>query len=328
MEGDRPTGVLLINLGTPEAPTPRKLRPYLREFLGDPFVEFGPPKPVWWMILNLIVLPFRPRKSAAMYQKVWTDEGAPLTVFSLGQQRALAAKLGESFRVEFGYRYGEPSIATAMSRLANQKCQHVVVIPLFPQDSSSSYGTSVKDLERVIEGWGRSPAPSVTIVEPFFDDPGYIRAMAKRIKDATAKPVEHYVFSFHGIPVSFIERGENYQRHCEATSAALAKELGLSPNDWTLAYQSKFGKAEWLSPATADLIAELGTKHRRILVACPGFLADCLETIEEIGILNADIFREHGGEELVLAPALNDSPEWVEAMARMVRDRTIAGVAA
>jgi ferrochelatase len=326
---EQPTGVLLINLGTPEAPTARKLRPYLREFLGDPFVEFGPPKPVWWMILNLIVLPFRPRKSAAMYQKVWTDEGGPLTVYSRGQREGLEADLGENYRVEFGYRYGEPSIATAMSRLASQKCRQIVVIPLFPQDSTSSYGTAVKDLERVLQGWASWPTPEVTIVEPFFDDPGYIRALASRIKEAsTENPVDHYVFSYHGVPVSFIERGENYQRHCEATSAALAKELGLSRDDWTLAYQSKFGKAEWLTPATADLVAELGEKHRRVLVACPGFPADCLETIEEIGILNAQIFRDHGGKELVLAPALNDSPEWLEVMARMVRDRTAAGVAA
>jgi ferrochelatase len=315
-----PTGVLLINLGTPAAPTPGHLRRYLREFLGDPFVDLGPPRPVWWLVLNLIVLPFRPRKSAALYQKVWTAHGGPLTVFSERQQHALAARLGDNFRVEFGYRYGEPSIATALSRLTEGGCRDVVTLPLFPQDSSAGYGTAVRDLERIIEGWARDDAPNVEIIPPYYDDPGYIRALAARIREAEAgKDIDHYVFSYHGLPLSFIERGEPYAKHSEATSEALADELRLDPNEWTLAYQSKFGRAEWLTPATIEVVADLGTKHKRILVATPGFPADCLETIEEIGMLNANAFRESGGEELVLSPAVNDSPEWVEVMAGMVQ---------
>lgn len=314
------TGVLLINLGTPLAPTSKHLRRYLREFLGDPFVDLGPPKPVWWMILNLIVLPFRPRKSAAMYQRVWTSHGSPLTVFSRRQQQALARELGDDFRVQFGYRYGEPSIATAMARLSKHGCDRVVVLPMFPQDSSAGYGTSVLDLERVLAGWAREDAPTVKIVPPFFNDPGYIAALAATISES-AREVhpDHYVFSYHGLPVSFIERGEHYRDHCVATSEALAAKLGLAVGDWTTAYQSKFGKAEWLTPATADLVAELGSKYRQILVATPGFPADCLETIEEIGMLAAETFHENGGDQLTLAPALNDSPAWVRAMADMVR---------
>lgn len=320
-----PTGVLLINLGTPEAPTPGDLRRYLREFLGDPFVELGPPKPVWWLVLNLIVLPFRPRKSAAMYRRVWTSRGGPLTIYSKRQTEALSRQLGDGYRVEFGYRYGEPSIATALSRLSEDGCRRIVVLPLYPQDSSAGYGTSVRDLERIIDGWATEDAPEVEVLSPYFDDPGYIRALATRIREtAGSREIDHYVFSYHGLPASFVERGEPYAKHCEATSEALAAELGLSPNDWTHAYQSKFGRAEWLTPATADVVADLGTKHKRILVATPGFPADCLETIEEIGMLARDSFKENGGEELLLSPALNDSPEWVEAMAGMVRESAAA----
>jgi ferrochelatase len=170
-----PTGVLLINLGTPVAPTPGHLRRYLREFLGDPFVDLGPPKAVWWMVLNFIVLPFRPRKSAAMYQKVWTAHGGPLTIFSERQQRALAERLGDDYRVEFGYRYGEPSIATALSRLYEDGCRDVVAIPLFPQDSSAGYGTAVADLARIVEGWASDDAPTIEVVTPYFEHPGYIQ---------------------------------------------------------------------------------------------------------------------------------------------------------
>lgn len=314
------TGVLLINLGTPAAPTSRHLRRYLREFLGDPFVDLGPPKPVWWMVLNLIVLPFRPRKSAAMYQRVWTSHGSPLTVFTRRQQQALARELGDEYRVQFGYRYGEPSIGTAMSRLVKHGCGRVVVLPMFPQDSSAGYGTSILDLQRVLAGWARDDAPQVKIVPPFFDAPGYIGSLAATISGSAGEfRPDHYVFSYHGLPVSFIERGEPYAEHCEATSKALAAKLGLQDAEWTTAYQSKFGKAEWLTPATADLVADLGSKHRRILVATPGFPADCLETIEEIGMLAAETFQDSGGDELRLAPALNDSPEWIRAMAGMVR---------
>lgn len=315
-----PTGVLLINLGTPQAPTSKYLRRYLREFLGDPFVDLGPPKPIWWMVLNLIVLPFRPRKSAAMYERVWTSHGSPLTVFTRRQQQALARELGDEYRVQFGYRYGEPSIATAMARLVKHGCDQVVVLPMFPQDSSAGYGTSVLDLKRIVAGWARDDAPEVKIVPPFFDAPGYIGSLATTISEPAREfRPDHYVFSYHGLPVSFIERGEPYAEHCEATSKALAVKLGLRDGEWTTAYQSKFGKAEWLKPATADLVADLGSKHRRILVATPGFPADCLETIEEIGMLAAETFQDGGGDELQLAPALNDSPEWIKAMADMVR---------
>lgn len=318
-----PVGVMLINLGTPEAPTPKHLRRYLREFLGDPFVDLGPPRPIWWFILNFIVLPFRPRKSAEMYKRVWTNEGAPLTVFSRRQERALANELGEGFRVELGYRYGQPSIANALSRLIDQGCKRVVAIPLFPQDSSASYGTSVRQLERVLAGW-KGRVPVVEVIPPFFDLDGFVRALGIQIREAAKdRDVEHYVFSYHGVPRSFIEKGEPYDEHCKATSRALASELGLSQEQWTHAYQSKFGRAEWIKPPTDQVIAGLGSKFSRILVACPGFPADCLETIDEIGSEAAHLFKEHGGEELILAPGLNDSPEWVKTMAEMVRAEVV-----
>lgn len=317
-----PIGVMIVNLGTPQAPTPRDLRRYLREFLGDPFVDLGPPRFVWWLILNLIVLPFRPRRSAAMYKRIWTDDGSPLTVFSRRQEQALARQLGPGFRVELGYRYGKPSIRTALSNLTTAGCERVVILPLFPHDSSSSYGTSALQVERVLSSWSQGVAPKVRLVAPFFDDPGYIRSVAQRVRETLqGGTVDHFVFSYHGIPVSFIERGEPYHDQCKATSAALAAELGLAEGQWTHAYQSKFGRAEWLKPATADVVASLGEKHRRILVACPGFPADCLETIEEIGMLAVETFREHGGDELLVAPSVNDSKEWVTVMADMVRSK-------
>ena len=310
-----PIGVLLINLGTPNSPSTRDVRRYLKQFLGDPYVDLGQPRAIWWLILHLIVLPFRPRKSAAMYQKVWTPEGAPLTVFSEKQKVALAAHLAEGYRVEFGYRYGEPSIKTSLSRLAQQGCKQIAVIPLFPQDSSSSYGTALKDLQSVLDRWGNG-APEVEVLPPFFDDPGYIRSLAGRVREAAQdRSVEHYVFSYHGLPVSFIERGEPYDDHCKTTSNLLADELGLSPEQWTHAYQSRFGRAEWLTPATADVVGELGSRYKTVLITCPAFPTDCLETVEEIGILAAETFHASGGEDLIVAPALNDSAEWISVLA-------------
>lgn len=196
------------------------------------------------------------------------------------------------------------------------------MLPLFPQNSSAAYGTSVREVHRILVKWARGDAPNVEIIAPFFDHPGYVRAVAERVREtAHDERAEHYVFSFHGLPVSFIERGEPYRDQCEATAKALATELGLGRDGWTLAFQSKFGRAEWLTPATANVVADLGTKHRCILVACPGFPADCLETIEEIGMLASDTFKANGGERLLLAPSLNDSPAWIRVMAEMIREK-------
>lgn len=307
-------GVLLVNLGTTDAPTPKAVRRYFREFLGDRMVIDRPPRPVWWLILNLFVLPRRPGKIAPLYEKIWMPEGAPLTVYTRRQRDALAARLGRP--VGFGMRYGNPSISSALAGLKAEGCDHVRVVPMFPQVSRSSWGTAVD----AVNAAARKANVEVSIVEPFFDHPAYIGALATLVQEEiTRGPADHFLFSFHGLPVRFgTQYGDPYEKHCNATAGALAAALGLSGGDWTLSYQSRFGREQWLEPVTANVIADLARTHPRIIVVTPGFPADCLETIDEIGNLGRESFLEHGGKELRLVSGLNDHPAWIESLASIL----------
>lgn len=327
MPGTSKTGILLVNLGTPSAPTPAAVRTYLREFLSDPrVVEI--PRIVWLPILYGIILTFRPAKSAAKYAQVWTPEGSPLAVHTARQAKLLAGLLGGRAKpnppvpVEYGMRYGAPSIATAFEKLRVTACTRIVVLPLYPQFSGSTTA-SVKDaLETHLKTLAEPP--QVSFIERFNTDPGYIEALAKRVQrhwaqhGRTSAPDSKLFMSFHGIPKRAVDRGDPYERECLETAALLAARLALRPDEWMATFQSRFGRAEWLQPYTEPTLIELAQRGlKRADVFCPGFPSDCLETLEELGIGAKQAFLEAGGKEFNLLSCLNEDGPWIEALAQM-----------
>lgn len=311
-------GVLLVNLGSPDAPEPDALRRYLREFLSDPRVVDWP-RWIWRPVLEGIILRTRPRKSAALYARVWTDDGSPLIVTTRAQAAALSERLGDALPVAVAMRYGEPSLEQGLAELRDQGCEHVLVVPLFPQYADATTGSVLARVSELLAG--RDDAPRWSALPAFPDHPGYIAALAQRAREAAAEfGPDHHVFSFHGVPERYVTRkGDPYAEHCQRTADALADALGLGPSDWTLAWQSRFGPERWLRPATDDVARELAPRAPRVLVSCPGFVAGCLETLDEIGRELAVTFREAGGEALQLVPAVDDSAPFVEALAELVR---------
>jgi len=311
-----PTGVILANVGTPAGPDPGSVRRFLREFLSDPDVV-ALPRVVWLPILHGLVLPLRGRSSARLYRRIWTSEGSPLFLFSRAQRNALAARLGGDFRVALGMRYGEPSLEAAVEELAAAGCARIVLLPLFPQESLATTGSVVRAVERIVRA--RAPSVELRSIRSFCEDAGYVRALAGRVRAArAAERVDHHVFSFHGLPKKSVERGDPYRDECERTARALARELDLPDGSWTLAYQSRFGRG-WLEPRVDDVARALAADGRSVLVATPGFAADCLETLEEIGIRLRETFEAAGGGQLIVVPALNDAADWIDALARVVR---------
>jgi len=314
-------GILIAQLGTPDAPTPRALKPYLREFLGDRRV-IETNRLAWWFILNFLVLPRRPRTSAALYRKVWTERGSPLLFYTEDQTRALQAALGETIKVEFGMRYGNPQASVALEKFRQAGVERLLIFPMFPQYSGATTG-SVHDA--VFEHYGQQRLiPALRFVPPYYKHPAYIEALATVARESIAampwKP-EKILISFHGIPKRYIENGDVYQHHAEETTRALTAALELGPADYELCYQSRFGKEEWLQPYTSDKLTELARSGvKRIAAICPGFTTDCLETIDEIGREAKEEFQEAGGEDLRLIPCPNAHPAWIEAMATIARE--------
>ncbi len=312
-------GVLLINLGTPAAPTARALRPYLREFLSDRrVVEI--PRPIWWLILNGIILTVRPKKSAEKYASIWTPEGSPLLVHTLRQtellREALRQRTPVPLVVEYAMRYGGPSVAQGMTRLREQGCTRVLALPLYPQYAASSAGSALDAVFRVL--LKTRNMPELRTVRHFHDHPGYIAALRQSVQSYWA---EHgrpdvLVMSFHGVPRRTLDLGDPYHCECQKTGRLLAEALGLTPAQYRVCFQSRFGRAEWLKPYTAETLKELGrTKTRRVDVICPGFVADCLETLEEIAMEGKAEFLNAGGGEYHYIPALNERPLWIQALA-------------
>lgn len=317
-----PVGVLAVNLGSPSAPTTEALREYLREFLSDRRVVTLPPL-VWQPILRAFVLPRRAPRSAALYRRVWTAEGSPLVAMGARQVAALQRRLGPGFRVRLAMRYGQPSIHEGLAELLAAGCAPLVLLPLFPQQAEATVG-SVRAAARAALS---RLAPDATLLDvPSWPaDPHYVAAVADRCRQAAAgQRIEHHVFSFHGLPRRAVDQGDAYADQCAATARALADALALAPEQWSLVWQSRFGPVEWLRPYADEAVPALAARHRRVLVACPGFLADCLETLDEIGHLLAERFRAAGGEALVLAPCANDHPRLIEALAGLV-ERATAG---
>jgi ferrochelatase len=318
-------GVLLVNLGTPDAPTPAAVRRYLAEFLADRrVVEI--PSFVWKPILHGVVLRVRPARSAAKYRLVWTPDGSPLAVHSARQRSLLLGYLGQRLKksglpadfcpVEVGMRYGTPSIASALDKLRAQDCERILVLPLYPQYSASTTATA---FDAVADYAGRARRmPGLRFVDCFHDDPGYIRALAQNVNDYWVKNgrPDRLVLSFHGMPRRTLDLGDPYHCHCQKTARLLAEELGLDRKQWTLSFQSRFGRAEWLKPYTAHTLAALGREGvSRVDVFCPGFVADCLETLEEIGIEGRATFLRAGGKAYHAIPCLNEHPLWIAALA-------------
>ena len=310
-------GVLLINLGTPEAPTPEAVRAYLKEFLSDPrVVEI--PRAVWLPILNFYILPTRPKASAARYAQVWTRDGSPLKIYTERQTLMLRGYLGDRLRaplaIDYAMRYGKPSIAERLATLKKAGCDRVLIVPLYPQYAASTTATAIDEVLGSLAGMRDQPA--IRTVRDFHDDPGYIGALAASVRDYWTKrgQPEILVMSFHGIPRRSIDLGDPYHAHCLATGRLLAAELGLGEAQYRITFQSRFGRAEWLKPYTAEVLAELGRAGATLDVVCPGFVSDCLETLEEIAIEGREIYTRAGGRELRYIPCLNDRHEWIAAL--------------
>lgn len=319
------TGVLLINLGTPAAPTPAALRRYLKQFLSDPrVVEL--PRLLWWPVLNLIVLNTRPKRSAEKYARVWTPEGSPLKVHTERQAKLLRGYLGQAGQgqvvIDWAMRYGEPSVASVLDRLKAAGCTRILVVPLYPQYSVS---TTASALDAVHAWLRRNPqAAGIDVLESFHADAGYIAALAAGIRAHWmdyGRP-DRLVMSFHGLPKASIARGDPYYGQCLESSRLLAAELGLTEKDYVVTFQSRFGPAEWLQPYTQPTLESLARGGlRRIDVVCPGFVSDCLETLEEIAIECRAAFLAAGGAEFRYIPCLNERHEWIAALAALVRRR-------
>ena len=324
--GDRRIGVLLAQLGTPDAPTPAALRRYLRQFLSDPrVVERN--RVLWWFILRLLVLPRRPRRSAALYQRIWTHDGSPLLVISRSQARGLEAELNrhepERFKVTLGMRYGSPSIASAVRELIDWGADRLLLFPLYPQYAGATTGSTYDEVFRQLARLRSVPA--LRVVPPYYAHAAYIDSLAQSVREAMTplpRPPDKIIISFHGIPQGMVDRGDPYASHCEATARSLAARAGWEDGTYLMAYQSRAGREPWLLPNTDETFVELArTGVRHLLVICPGFVADCLETIDEIGNVGLEQFRAAGGETLQLVAGLNDRPCWISAMTEIALEQ-------
>ncbi|HEX9799828.1 MAG TPA: ferrochelatase [Thermoanaerobaculia bacterium] len=321
-------GVLVSNLGTPEAPTARALRPYLRQFLSDRrVVEL--PRWKWLPILHLFVLTRRPKFSAGLYRKVWTAEGSPLLLTSRvqadGLRARLAARFGDEVRVALGMRYGRPSIAAALGELATAGCRRLLVLPLYPQYSAATTGSTCDAVFAELARWRW--VPGLRTIESYHDEPGYARALAATVRELWARDGEPdlLLMSFHGMPQRYFDSGDPYFCHCQKTARLVAEQLGLAPERWQVSFQSLFGKEEWLKPYTDKTVAALaGAGVRKLDVICPGFSADCLETLDEIDGLNREIFAHAGGERFRFVPCLNDRDDHLDFLAGLAA-RHLAG---
>lgn len=316
--------MLLTNIGSPSAPNTAAVRAYLREFLADPKVVDAPRLP-WWLVRNLIILPFRAPRSARLYRSIWTAAGSPLIATSELQATALAAelrsRLGAEVPVALGMRYGRPSIIDAVRELIDWGCRRMSVLPLYPQYSHTTVGTTLAAVASALEG---SSAPMEWRgVEGYPGHRAYVRALAASVREAWKQGTpEHLVMSFHGLPQRYADAGDPYPDHCRRTAAELARDLGLEPNRWTLSYQSRFGREPWLRPDTVEVLTDLAaTGCEAVDVICPGFATDCLETLEEIALRARETYGQAGGRRFRYIPALNDRSDHISALADLVEDR-------
>ena len=315
-------GVLLVNLGTPDAPDAASVRRYLAEFLSDPRV-IEIPRVAWKPILHGIILRTRPRKSAHAYSQVWMNEGSPLAVIAARQAEALQERLGNAALVDFAMRYGNPAIRPAIERMMAAGCTRILLAPLYPQYCAATTATANDAAFAVLATMRWQPA--VRTLPPYHDDPLYIESLTRSIEGQLAAldfEPQRLLLSFHGMPVRTLQLGDPYHCHCQKTARLVGERLDLSTD---IAFQSRFGRAKWLEPSTEDVLtAYPGQGVKRIAIAAPGFSADCIETIEELGIRGRETFMEAGGEAFARLDCLNDSPEGMTMLERLTR-RELAG---
>jgi protoporphyrin/coproporphyrin ferrochelatase len=333
-------GLLLVNLGSPDEPTTPAVRRYLREFLSDPrVIDIGAVGR--WLLLHVFILPFRPARSAAAYRKVWRPDGSPLLANSRALAAAVAERLGPDWHVELAMRYGKPAVADGLERLRATGVDDIVVMPLYPQYAASSTGSTLEAV--YAQTAARWVVPNLTVVPPFYDDAGYLDAFAAVGKDVLAADRYDFVlFSFHGLPERQVVKTDDsaahclksadccdrvvavnrncYRAQCHATARGLAARLALAEGAWSVSFQSRLGRTPWIRPYTDVVLPELAAQgKKRIAVFCPAFVADCLETLEEIGIRAREQWQGLGGERLTLVPSLNDTPAWSDAVVSLVR---------
>lgn len=301
--------MLITNLGTPDAPQRRALRRYLKEFLSDPrVVEF--PRWLWWLLLNLVVLNIRPGRSAEAYRKVWTDQGSPLLVYTRRLAESVKQRAGERWPepplIDYAMRYGQPSISAAMRRMHDAGLQRLLVLPMYPQYSGSTTGSTFDAVARELSGWRR--VPELRFVDGYHDAPLYIEALTGTIQRVwREKRGELLLMSFHGVPERYLMRGDPYHCQCHATARLLAQRLGLEDHQWQVVFQSRFGREPWLQPYCDETLKSLPARGvRSVDVVCPGFAVDCLETLEEIAMQNRELFEAAGGESFQYIPCLNE----------------------
>ncbi|MCP6060841.1 ferrochelatase [Klebsiella pneumoniae] len=310
------TGILLANLGTPDAPTPGAVKRYLRQFLSDKRVV-DTSRLLWWPLLRGVILPIRSPRVAKLYQSVWMEEGSPLMVYSRRQQQALAARLPDT-PVALGMSYGSPSLASAVDDLLAQGVEHIVVLPLYPQYSCSTVAAVWDELARILAK--KRAIPGISFIRDYAEHPDYIHALAASVRASFAVHGEPdlLLLSYHGIPQRYANQGDNYPQRCRDTTRELVSALGLPPERVMMTFQSRFGREPWLTPYTDEtlkMLGEKGTKHIQVL--CPGFAADCLETLEEIAVQNREIFLEAGGKQYEYIPALNADAAHIEMMVNL-----------
>ena len=312
-------GVLLANLGSPTAPTTKAVRRFLKDFLGDPRVV-NLPRPLWWLILNFFVLPFRPSRSAKAYRKVWHEKGSPLTYLTRQLTENVAEQLKpKGITVNYAMRYGEPSIATQLKAFKKAGITDVMVLPLYPQYSSTTTASIYDDLTKELKQWRH--LPSFQFISDYHQDSHYITAVAASIEQAWREQPKNelLVMSFHGLPEQLTQWGDPYFHQCHQTAALIAEKLGLTEKQWMIVFQSRFGKAQWLKPYCVDTLQVLPTQGiKAIDIVCPGFAVDCLETLEEIAMENKAIFIEAGGTDYRYIPCLNDSQAHVDALINLL----------
>lgn len=328
-------GILLVNLGTPSAPTPIAVKRYLSEFLSDPRVV-QIPRLLWWPILHGIVLRVRPKRSAALYQKIWTQDGSPLLIHSQQLRQALQENLNKVFNVNhdddsqhqvsvaLGMRYGEPSIAQALATLQRNKPQHLIILPLYPQYSISTTASTFDAINKVLKNWRH--IPEIQFISQYHQEASFLTAWTEHIKKHWLQSSEdnHLLFSFHGLPQRMVDAGDPYQQQCHTTAQAIAESLQLKPEQWGIVFQSRFGRAKWLTPycdKTLQSMPQQGKKN--VTVVCPGFAVDCLETLEEIAMQNRKIFLEAGGENFTYIPALNATEPHVKMLSKIILNRVV-----
>jgi ferrochelatase len=315
-------GILLINLGTPDAPTTAAVRRYLAEFLSDPRVV-AIPKIIWQIILHGIVLRIRPKHKAEDYKRIWTEDGAPLLAISKRQQAAinklLQSRLQGDFNVALAMRYGNPSIASVLQTLRQQNIQRLLVFPLYPQYSATTTASIFDAVSAELQRWRW--IPELRFIQHYHDYPDYIRVLSESIRDfrQQAGDAHKLLFSFHGIPKDYYLAGDPYPDECRSTATRVAQQLGLDKDQWLVAFQSRFGAQEWVKPYTMETLKQWGGEGiQRVQVVCPAFSADCLETLEEIAEENRDAFIQAGGEHYAYIPALNDTPGHIKLLADLV----------